>query len=387
VELAGADSKMLLQGSLSGVGARMTSYPTTTDLRLDITMVGGPGGPGPGGPGPGGPQLGGRVIGALGLGGGRWAREGGRCCLVGQKTAGSPPLAAAASACFHKEGCLSLPMTTLCHGSRPASPQFGVHSSHGPLLSSGMLTRTGAPAPVRGPAAAAGAPGAPPPPPGGRAGGAVSLHLLKHPQDGSADYVARLAVAPSYVTYNRYAITEVAEFFKSDRPMELSRLQAQAAARTDKLRHMAQLQLKAMSLRNAKEKPSLLLGVTMHAPKVAIPGAAAPGPSRPGPFRGLGEGAGRPRAAVRGARKALRACLSWGMGDGALPGPVRLIRKRSSRAFALPLGWALLNLPGTSAGPRLPPPARLPPRVQTRTAPPRSSPTWVASRLSLTPSC
>jgi hypothetical protein len=147
--------------------------------------------------------------------------------------------------------------------------QFGVHSAHGPLLSSGLLrggnaglkgTTTGAAA-----AAAGAAPGQ------GRTGGAVSVHLLKHPQDGSADYSVKLAVAPSYVTYNRVAISEVADFFKSDRPMELSRLQAQAAARTDKLRHMAQLQIKAMSARNAKEKPRLLLGVTMHAPKIAIP--------------------------------------------------------------------------------------------------------------------
>ena len=52
-------------------------------------------------------------------------------------------------------------------------------------------------------------------------------------QDRSADYVLRLALAPSYVTYNKKAIEEVADFFKSDRPMELSRLQAQAAARSD----------------------------------------------------------------------------------------------------------------------------------------------------------
>jgi len=127
----------------------------------------------------------------------------------------------------------------------------------------------------------------------------VSIHLIKHPQDGSADYIVRLAVAPSYVTYNRLAISEVADFFKSDRPMELSRLQAQAAARTDKLRHMAQLQLKAMSVRNAKEKPRLLLGVTMHAPKVAIPG-------------GLTSGGGAAAAGFSwGAREY---CFDWGVG-------------------------------------------------------------------------
>jgi hypothetical protein len=44
VELQDGPGKMLLQGSMSGVGARMLSYPTATDLRLDITMVGGMGG-------------------------------------------------------------------------------------------------------------------------------------------------------------------------------------------------------------------------------------------------------------------------------------------------------------------------------------------------------
>lgn len=156
----------------------------------------------------------------------------------------------------------------------PNRPQFGVHSAHGPLLSSGLL-RGGA-AGLRGTTTNAAAAAAGAAPGQGRSGtGAVSLHVLKHPQDGAADFVVRLAVAPSYVTYNRRALNEVSDFFKSDRPMELSRLQAQAAARTDQLRRMAQLQLKAMSIRNAKEKPRLLLGVTMHAPKIAIPGACA----------------------------------------------------------------------------------------------------------------
>jgi hypothetical protein len=41
VELQAEGGGMLLQGALSGVGARMVAYPSTTDLQLDITMVGG----------------------------------------------------------------------------------------------------------------------------------------------------------------------------------------------------------------------------------------------------------------------------------------------------------------------------------------------------------
>ena len=55
--------------------------------------------------------------------------------------------------------------------------------------------------------------------------------------------------------------------------MELSRLQAQAQARTDKLARMAQLQLQALSARSREARPKLLLSMTLHAPKVAISGA------------------------------------------------------------------------------------------------------------------
>ena len=44
-------------------------------------------------------------------------------------------------------------------------------------------------------------------------------------------------------------------------------------ARTDKLRRMAQLQIAALSQRNAKKKPRMRLVMTLHAPKIAIPGA------------------------------------------------------------------------------------------------------------------
>ena len=43
VELRSEAGAMLLQGALSGVGARVVAYPATTDLRLDITMVRGSG--------------------------------------------------------------------------------------------------------------------------------------------------------------------------------------------------------------------------------------------------------------------------------------------------------------------------------------------------------
>jgi hypothetical protein len=101
----------------------------------------------------------------------------------------------------------------------------------------------------------------------------MSLRLLRNPQDVSCDLVVQVAVAPSYVTYNNAALAEVAGFFKTEEALELSRLQAQAAARTDKLRHMAQLQLRALSQRSNASKPRMRLAMTLHAPKVAVPGA------------------------------------------------------------------------------------------------------------------
>lgn len=96
--------------------------------------------------------------------------------------------------------------------------------------------------------------------------------MLRNPQDNSADLILRVAIAPSYVTYSSAAVQDVAGFFRSDESLELSRLQAQAAARTDKLRHMAQLQLQALSQRSAQQKPRMQLLMTLHAPKIAIPG-------------------------------------------------------------------------------------------------------------------
>jgi hypothetical protein len=137
--------------------------------------------------------------------------------------------------------------------------QFGVTSSHGPFISSGLITTSGKQA-------------------GTSAGGqvsALSARVLRNPQDNSADLVLRVAIAPSYVTYSSAAVQDVVGFFRSDESMELSRLQAQAAARTDKLRHMAQLQLQALSQRTAQQKPRMQLLMTLHAPKIAIPGGSA----------------------------------------------------------------------------------------------------------------
>lgn len=96
--------------------------------------------------------------------------------------------------------------------------------------------------------------------------------MLRDPQDNSADLILRVAIAPSYVTYSKAAVLDVVGFFRSEESVELSRLQAQAAARTDKLRHMAQLQLQALSERSAQQNPRMKLMMTLHAPKVAIPG-------------------------------------------------------------------------------------------------------------------
>ncbi len=49
-----------------------------------------------------------------------------------------------------------------------------------------------------------------------RGGGAnaISVHVVRKPQDGSADLAVGLLVAPSYVTYNKAAIEDIAGFFK-----------------------------------------------------------------------------------------------------------------------------------------------------------------------------
>lgn len=101
----------------------------------------------------------------------------------------------------------------------------------------------------------------------------MSLRLVRNPQDGSTDLLVQLAVAPSYVTYDEAALADMSGFFKSEESLQLSRLQAQAAARTDKLRHMAQLQLRALSQRSTEQKTRMRLSMTLHAPKVAVPGA------------------------------------------------------------------------------------------------------------------
>eukprot|EP00775_Hariotina_reticulata_P007140 gene7140-7355_t len=102
----------------------------------------------------------------------------------------------------------------------------------------------------------------------------VAFCVAKNPQDNSADVLVRLAVAPSYVTYNNAAMQAIANFFKSEDTMELSTLQAQAAARTDKLRQAAQLQLRSLSQRSAAQKPRMKLFLTLHAPKIAVADAA-----------------------------------------------------------------------------------------------------------------
>ena len=156
------------------------------------------------------------------------------------------------------------------------SVQFGINSAHGPLVSSGLISSFASQAP----AVAAGTLTQSPSlsstlPPSRRA---LALHLLRQPQDQRADVVVTFKLAPSYVTYNQAAISEVQRFFSAgEQQLELSSLQAQAAARTDKLRNLAQTQLNAMSARNAQQKPRLLLSMTLHAPKVAIPGRAGCG--------------------------------------------------------------------------------------------------------------
>jgi vacuolar protein sorting-associated protein 13A/C len=100
----------------------------------------------------------------------------------------------------------------------------------------------------------------------------MDLHVVRQPQDGTADLQVTVKLAPSYVTYKQAAIAEVQKFFSSgEQQLELSALQAQAAARADKLRRMAQTQLNAMSKRNAAQKPRLQLKMTLNAPKIAIP--------------------------------------------------------------------------------------------------------------------
>jgi hypothetical protein len=158
------------------------------------------------------------------------------------------------------------------HPRRPAL-QFGVTSAHGPFISSGFISTDAA----RPSATAAGAPAS---------SSALAVRMLRNPQDGSADLQLHVAMAPSYVTYSPAAVQDVVDFFRSEQTLELSRLQAQAAARTDKLRRMAQLQIAAMSQQQQSQgqKQRMQLVMTLHAPKVAIPG----GLRWSGPSAGVG---------------------------------------------------------------------------------------------------
>lgn len=103
----------------------------------------------------------------------------------------------------------------------------------------------------------------------GSANAALELEYTGKPQDGRADAVVKLALAPSYVTYNKHAIKRITDFFTMKETANLSRLTAQATARAEQLRQMANLRLRALTL--AEQKPKLLLSISMHAPKVAIP--------------------------------------------------------------------------------------------------------------------
>lgn len=64
---------------------------------------------------------------------------------------------------------------------------------------------------------------------GGGGNAALSLRYVGKPQDGRADAIVDLCIAPSYVTYNRAAIQRIADFFKAQDSAEFSRLTAQVS--------------------------------------------------------------------------------------------------------------------------------------------------------------
>ncbi|GFR52305.1 hypothetical protein Agub_g14842, partial [Astrephomene gubernaculifera] len=106
---------------------------------------------------------------------------------------------------------------------------------------------------------------------------AFLLDFTRRPQDGAADAVVSLRLAPSYLTYNAAALRCVAAFFASDKQLQVGTLQAQAAARAQQLQRLAQLRLRALSSSSTsptaseQQRPRLALSLIMHAPKLALP--------------------------------------------------------------------------------------------------------------------
>lgn len=100
---------------------------------------------------------------------------------------------------------------------------------------------------------------------------ALALDITKAPQDGSADIVARLLIAPSFATYVPAALNAVHAFFATPGPTttEFVALQARATAQAEALRKLAALQLQALGAE--RERPKLLLDAVAYAPKVAVP--------------------------------------------------------------------------------------------------------------------
>eukprot|EP00884_Botryococcus_braunii_P010315 jgi/Botrbrau1/19285/Bobra.0073s0028.1 len=102
---------------------------------------------------------------------------------------------------------------------------------------------------------------------------ALELEYIQKPQDGSADAVLHLALAPSYVTYHRRTIDRVTHFFHTEKELDLSALGAQAIAQVERAQKAAREQLAAALNR----KPRLILRLQLDAPKIAIPVPATDG--------------------------------------------------------------------------------------------------------------
>ncbi|KAG1659488.1 hypothetical protein FOA52_005351 [Chlamydomonas sp. UWO 241] len=103
---------------------------------------------------------------------------------------------------------------------------------------------------------------------GKSAGSAFAMSFVSKPQDGSADAVVDLNIAPSFATYSPGAVSGITGFFapvEGTQGLQLTTLQAQAAARAEQLRKLAQFQLRSLSA--AEEKPKLQLSLSCHAPK------------------------------------------------------------------------------------------------------------------------
>lgn len=100
---------------------------------------------------------------------------------------------------------------------------------------------------------------------------ALSVNVIKSPQDGRADVIVDGELTPSYVYYSSSTVQKVADFFHASpaegTDFDFSSLSATATTQLEKARRLAA----AYAASALRSRPHLKLKLALHAPKIAIP--------------------------------------------------------------------------------------------------------------------